>query len=59
MLLFAEIMTAQGPDPDNWQGDANLTNAPLDENLFLWGVVALIIAYLIINNRLKKCSYNF
>ena len=45
ILFIAETITAQGPDPDNLPGDGNPTDTPIDANIFLLVLVALLFAY--------------
>jgi hypothetical protein len=59
MLFLAEIMTAQGPDPDNLPGDANPTDAPINQQLVWLAIVSLIFAYFIMTKKLKKSSSSF
>jgi hypothetical protein len=53
MLFLAEIMNAQGPDPDNLPGDANPTDAPIDANLILLAIAAIVFCYTFYKRKLK------
>jgi hypothetical protein len=56
MLFLAEIMTAQGPDPDNLPGDANPTDAPIDQHLVWLLVGALVFVYYNFSKKLVPNS---
>jgi hypothetical protein len=53
MLFLAEIMTAQGPDPDNLPGDTNPTDAPINQHLVWLLVGALVFVYVQYKKKMK------
>jgi hypothetical protein len=52
-LLLQEIMSAQGPDPDNLPGDSNPTDAPINTYLVFLAMAAIVFCYTFYKRKLR------